>query len=174
MPLTPNATITQSLAYPTQLTFTDTSTGSDGTIVTRRVFVITATGKWLTTSGESSTEAYELWPYPIGTPITLAVLSKNTAPSIRIEWWDSGAKVYEKIIVGTYNLFGYVFGYNLTRDALSDPSVVGVPGYYLNKFTMLTELENSETAISYSSDIYNAQKALDRAQPFIDNRNTYF
>lgn len=175
MPLTPNFSCTQSLAYPNQLTFTDLSTGSDGTIVTRRVSLITATGKWLTVGGvENATEAYTLWPYPIGTGITLSLLTRMTSPSVRVEWWSSTAKVVEKTIPNFYNIQGYLLAYSLTRGQISNPEKVSATDFYNNKIKLLAELKCSEIAITRGSDIVNSQAALERAQIFIDNQNDYF
>ena len=172
MPLSVNFSVTQSLADTSQLTFTDTSTGSDGTITTRRITILTSTGDYLVVSGTTTT--YEVWALPLATPITLSVLTGATAPNITVQWLAGSTVVYTLTIPYDFPLDLYLAGYNLTRSVISKPNTVQDTNYYNNKIKLLVAIDDSETAIEIGEDIYNAQSSLDRGQYLVDNENISF
>lgn len=172
MPLSVNFSVSQSLANPSQLTFTDTSTGSDGTITERRIYILDAYGNYLVESG--TTTQYEVWEYPFSTVKTLDILSKATTPSITVKWMNGASVVYEKTVAGSYLLQLYKFGFTLTRSLLSNPSVIQSTDYYLNKIKLIVDIDSAEQAISYNSDIVNAQQSADMGTYLEENQSKYF
>lgn len=160
MPLTPNFTASQSLGSNGLITLTDTSAGSDGTLTDRRVYILTANGTYLVQTG--TTTDYELWALPLGTNITLDVLTQATAASIRVDYMTNSVVTYTKTILWDFNLQLYLEGYNLTRRAISSPSIVQDQNYYDNKMKLIVDIDDSENAVELGGDIYNAQAALDR------------
>ena len=54
MALVPNFTITQSVGSPNNLVFTDSSTGSDGTITKRRIYIKKSDGTFLVLTGTTT------------------------------------------------------------------------------------------------------------------------
>lgn len=172
MPLSVNFSVSQSLANPNQLTFTDTSTGSDGTITGRRIYILDAYGNYLVESG--TTTQYEEWAYPFNTVLTLDVLSKATTPNITVKWMNGSSVVYEKTVAGSYLLHLYKFGFSLTRGVLSKPTVIQDTDYYISKIKLIVDIDDAENAISYNSDIVNAQSAADRGTHLEENQSKYF
>ena len=68
MALNPAFTASQSAGVPENLTFTDTSTGSDVTIVARRIYLLQSDGTYLVPSGVTT----DYIPWPLATnPITV-------------------------------------------------------------------------------------------------------
>ena len=87
MPLAPNFTASQFTGTPSYITLTDTSTGSDVTIVSRKVFIQSAFGTFLVPSGTST--QYFVWALA-NTSTTVSVLTQDTAVSITVQWCDAG------------------------------------------------------------------------------------
>jgi hypothetical protein len=173
MSLTPNFSGSQSLAYNNLITLTDTSTGSDNTITTRRVYIRTAQNTYLTTSGESTTSAYDSWNYA-DSSIQLNVLTASTAPEITVEWYAGSTLTYTKTIAFDFNLYDYVFAIGKLSDQTGNPLVLGDTNYYQSFIQFIVNLTNSENAITYASDIYSAQGALNQNQQMINNESFYF
>jgi len=59
MPLTPSFTVVQSFNSPSNLTFTDTSTGSDINVASRNIYIEQANGDYIIISG--NTNDYTTW-----------------------------------------------------------------------------------------------------------------
>ena len=90
--LTPNFTASQSSGLPSNILLTDTSTGSDSSIVARRVYLLQADGTYLVPTG--TTTQYILWAYADST-ISIDVLSQDTALSITVNWVDTNGDTVE-------------------------------------------------------------------------------
>lgn len=172
MPLVPNFSATQSLGSNGLITLTDTSTGSDSGLTTRRVYIRTSNGTYLVQSG--TTTSYELWALPLATAITLNVLSQATAASIRVDYMTNSTVTYTKTILWDFDLQLYLAGYNLTRSALSNPSIVQDQNYYANKMKLIVDIDDSENAVSLGGDIVNAQSALDRGTYLVNNAQYFY
>lgn len=173
MALTANFSSSEGLSNLDQVTFLDTSTGSDGGLTSRRIYIRLANGNWLTTAGESTTSAYETWD--IGdTSIVLSLLSSSTTASVTVNWMTGSTVTYTKTILSEWDLYDYVFLFGLLSVQTSAPTRDTNTGYWQNSFKMVTNLFQSESAVTYMDDLYSSQAALDRNQLFITNENLYF
>lgn len=174
MPIT-NASfsVTESLAYPQQITLTDTSTGSDAGLTSRRITILLANGNWLTEDGESETEAYTTWP--IGdTSITLDILEQSTAADITVGWYTNSTRTYVAQDEFCFNLFDYITGLQLLQGNTSAPDQVTDTTFYMNMIQYIVNIFNEENAIEYGADIYSSQGAMNRNNLFITNQAFYF
>lgn len=171
MALTPNFSSSENLSANNYVTFVDTSTGSDGTIVTRRVYILQADGTYLVPAG--TTTNYFLWDYT-NASITVDLLSKSTTANVTVEWWSSSAKVYTKTILTEWDLYDYVFLFGLLQTQTSNPLIINDANYYNNTMAMIVNLFQSENAVELMDDLYSSQSALDRNQQLINNQNGYF
>jgi len=171
MALTVNFTSSENLSANQYVSFTDTSTGSDGSIVTRRIYILQADGTYLVPSGTLTD--YILWDYA-DTSITLDLLTKSTSASVKVEWWDSVAKVYELTQAMEWDLYDYVFLFGLLQTQTSQPLIISDANYYNNIMAMIVNLFQSENAITKMDDIFSSQGALDRNQWLINNQSNYF
>jgi hypothetical protein len=88
MPLTPNFSASQNYGTPSVITLTDTSTGSDGTIAKRRVYMLQANGTYLVPAG--TTTNYVDWSLA-DTSISLDVLAQDSALT-RMEKFDKATR----------------------------------------------------------------------------------
>lgn len=173
MPLTPNFSASESLANPNEITLNDTSTGSDGTITTRRVYIRLANGNWLTEAGESTTVAYESWSYS-DSSIVLDVLMQSTACSIEVDWYAGSTLTYTKTIEFCFNIYDYLAALEILQGNTSSPDQVQGTNYYNNLMQFVVNIFNQENAITYGGDIYSSQGAMNRNRLIIDNENYYF
>lgn len=173
MPLVPNFSSSESLSSNSVVTFTDTSTGSDGGLTSRKIFIRLANGNWLTTSGQSTTSASETWA--IGdTSIALDILSSSTTANVTVQWLTGSTVTYTKTILMEWDLYDYVFLFELLSAQTSFPAVNANQGYWPNSWFMCTNLFQSEQAVELMDDLYSSQAALDRNQLLINNENLYF
>ncbi len=175
MPLNPAAfSVTQSLAEPSQITLTDTSSGSDATLTTRRIYILLANGNWLQDDGsESSTEAYIIWPYG-DTSITLDVLGGSTACSITVNWYDNSTFKYTADDAFCFNLQDYLAALQILQGNTSSPDQLQDTPYYNNLMQFIVNLFNEENAIEFDGDIFSSQGAMNRNQLMINNEALYF
>lgn len=174
MAITPNFTSSESLASNNLVTFTDTSQGSDGTLTNRRIYVVLANGKWLTTGGvQSSTEAYMDWAYASAST-TIDLLKQSQTANVTVKWYAGSTYITEKTILMEWDLYNYVFLFSLLSAQTSYPAVNANQGYWPNSFYMITNLFQSEQAVELMDDLYSSQSALDRNQIMINTPSNYF
>lgn len=84
MPLTENFSTSQVIGLPQRIYFTDTSTGNDGSVGERRIFLQKEDGTYLTPDG-SATD-YILWPLATN-PFYVDILDKDYALNVTVVWW---------------------------------------------------------------------------------------
>jgi hypothetical protein len=174
MALTPSFQATQSAGNPEALTFLDNSTGSDGNITQRRIF-LQATGAYLVPPDTLT----DYIPWPLATnPITVQnLLSQDTGLNITVQWLDvSNTVLYEKTVASGFDAFGWNFFYGLSdgQVPIVMPPVYLSNNYYQNKVTFYCLLVSAAQAITYASDIYKAQLAYDLDNNMIVNSNDFF
>jgi RecB family endonuclease NucS len=92
--LSPAFTVAQTVGNPSVLVITDTSTGSDGTITQRRVYLQKADGTYLVPDG--TTTDYIEWALA-DTEIEIDALDKDYGLSILVEWLNVSDVVVEDL-----------------------------------------------------------------------------
>lgn len=171
MSLTVNFSATQSLSSPNEITLSDTSTGTDGTITSRRVYLRLANGNYLVEEG--TTTDYEVWV--IGdTEITLDVLSKSQAINVTVQWLAGTTIVYQKTTLWGFDLYDYIFGFEKLQVLTSKPKLIDDENFYNSMVKLDVNIFCENIAITLGDDIYSAQAALDRNYYLISNQITFF
>jgi len=173
MAITPNFSSSESLSTLANVTFTDTSTGADLTLTTRRIYVRLANGNYLTTDGESTTAAYESWSYADAS-ITLALLTESTTANVTVDWYAGATLTYTKTILTIWDLYDYVFAFELIQSQTATPNIINDQNYYSNFFKFITNIWSAEAAVTYGDDLYSSQSALNVNQNMINNESNYF
>jgi len=173
MALTPNFSSSESLSTLANITFLDTSTGAYLTITTRRIYVRLANENWLTTASESTTSAYESWSYA-DSSITLGLLTESTTANVTVEWYAGATLTYTKTILTIWDLYDYVFAFELIQSQTATPGIIQDDNYYQNFFKFITNLWSAEAAVTYGDDLYSSQSALNVNQNMINNESNYF
>jgi hypothetical protein len=171
MPLVPNFTASQYSGTPSVITLTDTSTGSDVTIVSRRVYLLQANGTFLVPTG--NTTDYILWDL-VDPSISIDVLSQDSALSITVQWMNAGNTVVtSKTISFAFTAYNETFYYGLTESQVANSNLTASTNWYQTKLILRVEIDSADQAITFASDIYSAQAALNRAT-FISTNQSYF
>ena len=171
MPFVPNFTASQYSGTPSVITLTDTSTGSDVTIASRRVYLLLANGTFLVPAG--NTTDYIVWDL-VDTSIDLDVLSQDSALSITVQWM-SGIQtvVTSKTISFAFTAYNETFYYGLTESQVANSNLSASTNWYQTKLILRVEIDSADQAITFASDIYSAQAALNRAT-YISTNQAYF
>lgn len=171
MPLVPNFTASQYSGTPSVITLTDTSTGSDVTITSRRVYLLQANGTFLVPAG--NTTDYIVWDL-VDASIALDVLSQDSALSITVQWMNAGNTVVtSKTISFAFTAYNETFYYGLTESQVANSNLSASTNWYQTKLILRVEIDSADQAITFASDIYSAQAALNRAT-YISTNQAYF
>lgn len=171
---TPNFTATESLSTLANVTFTDTSVGSDAGLTSRRIYCRLANGNYLTTGGvESTTEAYTTWAIA-DAATTISLLTQSTVANVRVDWMTGSLVSYTKTTLTIWDLYDYVFAFGLIQSQTATPTIITDVSYYSKFFEFITNLWSAESAVTYGSDLYSSASALNKNQFLITNANDYF
>ena len=171
MPLSPNFTASQNSGTPNLIFLTDTSTGSDGTITKRRIYLLQSNGTYLVPAGTATN--YIEWAL-VDVTTSLNVLIQDTALSITVEWLTaSNVVVANKTTSFAFTAYNETFYYGLTESQVANANLTASTNWYQTKMILRVELDSAYQAISFASDIFSAQAALNRAT-FISTNQSYF
>ena len=168
MALTPSFTIGQT-TDPSQLVFTDTSTGSDGTITDRKIQIFNSAGNQIAGSPFD-------WPIADAS-ITIAPLTADLAINVQVNWNNSGGfTIYTKSQLFAAVQFAEQFYYNLTQQqaATTNLSILNDLPYFENKSNLRTFIDSAVQAIEVGIDIFSAQFCISLYQQYLNNPNLYF
>ena len=171
MPLSPNFTASQNSGTPNLIFLTDTSTGSDGTITKRRIYLLQSNGTYLVPTGTVTN--YIEWAL-VDVTTSLNVLIQDTALSITVEWLTaSNVVVANKTTSFAFTAYNETFYYGLTESQVANANLTASTNWYQTKMILRVELDSAYQAISFASDIFSAQAAINRAT-FISTNQSYF
>lgn len=168
---TPNFSSTQDLSDNALINFVDTSTGTDSSITNRTIQVLLSDGTYLVPAGNSTNVIQ--WSYSVAS-LEVDLLSKSTAAAVTVIWLAGTTPIYTKTINMEWDLYDYVFLFGLFSSLTSTPDIANTANYYPNVFKMITNLWNSENAVTVMSDIYSSQNALDKNIFMINKQSLFF
>jgi hypothetical protein len=171
MAISPSFTASQNSGTPNIIFLTDTSTGTDVTIAKRRIYLLQSNGTYLVPTG--TTTDYINWALA-DTTISLNVLIQDTALSITVQWLTSSdVVVANKTTSFAFTAYNETFYYGLTESQVANANLTASTNWYQTKMILRVELDSAYQAISFASDIFSAQAALNRAT-FISTNQSYF
>jgi hypothetical protein len=171
MPISPSFTASQNSGTPNLIFLTDTSTGSDVTITKRRIYLLQSNGTYLVPTGTLTN--YIDWAL-VDTTTSLNVLIQDTALSITVEWLTAAnVVVANKTTSFAFTAYNETFYYGLTESQVANANLTASTNWYQTKMILRVELDSAYQAISFASDIFSAQAALNRAT-FISTNQSYF
>lgn len=173
MPLSPAFTVSQSAETPANVTFEDTSTGSDVAVTQRRIYVTDSNGDYVTPSGTSTD--YIAWPLATN-PITVQdLLTEDLAVSITVQWLNvSNTVLYEETEVFCLREFNIQnFIYLIQNQALT-PGIVQDTNYFSNLALYWINIEGANTMIVDAADLAGSQNCLNRATEMMNNQLLFF
>lgn len=172
MALTPSFSVAQNSGTPNIITIADSSTGSDGSVAKRRVYLLQADGTYLVPTGTTTT--YIDWALSASS-INLNVLTQDAALEVTVQWLSStNVVLYTVTSAFSFSAYGETFYYGLTQQQSANPEIISSLNFYQTKMMVRVELDSAAQAISFASDIQGAQQCFDRLQIIINNQNFFF
>lgn len=173
MALTVSFTTGQIIGAPSQIVFTDTSTGTDPSVTERRIYLQTYTGAYLVPSGTLTT--YIPWPLGVSSSITIDVLQVDMALSMTVQWLNvSGTVLYTKTNLSEFNMYAKMLNDQLITAQQAYPGIVDNTNYYMNRMGLTLAISDAYDSIVDMSDITNSQQACNRGMYFVDNQSLFF
>ena len=174
MPISPSFTASQNSGTPNLIFLTDTSTGSDVTITKRRIYLLQSDGTYLTPAGTPVNQHYIDWAL-IDTTISLDVLVQDTALSITVQWLTAGNVEVASVTTSfAFTAYNETFYYGLTESQVANANLTASTNWYQTKMILRVELDSAYQAISFASDIFSSQAALNRATYISTNQSFFF
>lgn len=175
MSLTVSFTAESVSGSPSDILFTDTSTGSDVLAVSRRIYVSDTNGDFIVEAG--SALEYSAWAYPLATPITLDLFpTSDKAVKIVVQWLNvSNVVLYDYTIdaIG-FTEWNEEFLYGQTQLMTANPLLINDNNFWNNYTKVRTLIDAGNKAILFASDLYNAQLCYDAATTIRDESQYYF
>lgn len=173
MAYSPAFTVAQSVDSPEDVTFEDTSTGSDAAIASRRIYITDRSGDYVVPSGVATD--YNAWALGIN-PITISdLLTQDLAVTVRVDWLDSGGTVLysstEKFCLREFNKQFFI---SLIQYQASNRDIVSGVNYFSSLAKYWALIEGADTMITDAADIAGSQACLDRATNMMNNESVYF
>lgn len=170
--LTPNFTGTQQIGLPNCVYLTDTSTGSDVTIIEKRVYITDVENNYLVPSG--TTTDYVVWAL-VDSTISIDCLTQDTAAFVRVDWLNvSGGVVETKTILCDFRLYNLQESFQLTQQLVGNPNIIQDTNYWNNKMILRVNIDDSVEAVSIGGNQRVAQSALNRATYMTTNQTMFF
>ena len=159
MALSPNFSAAQPLGTPEIIQITDTSTGSDGAITQRRVYLRDKAGNNILPEGTSTD--YVVWDYA-DSSIDIECLTKDYALRITVQWLD----VTDVVLYDTEQILGFTsfnedFAYTLTQMLSANPLRVNDSGFLQNFSNLRNYIDSGNQALERQSDMFSAQRCYD-------------
>ena len=172
MPISPSFTASQNSGTPNLIFLTDTSTGSDVTITKRRIYLLQSNGTYLVPTG--TTTDYIEWAL-VDTTTSLNVLIQDTALSITVQWLTAGNVEVASVTTSfAFTAYNETFYYGLTESQVANANLTASTNWYQTKMILRVELDSAYQAISFASDIFSSQAALNRATYISTNQSFFF
>lgn len=171
--ITPNFSATQTYGLLGTVTLTDTSTGSDGTLTTRRIYFAKQDGTYLVPTG--TTTSYVVWSYAQSSIAIAGLLDKDYALDITVQWYAGATLVNTKTILNLFSGVAKSFLYDLTRYAASNQRLLNSNNFFDNKSKLQVLEDDAAQAVTLPSggDISAAQLCLNMAKEIVDNPSLF-
>jgi hypothetical protein len=172
MPFSQNFTVAQTSANPAFVIITDTSTGSDPAIDSRRIFITDCFGNYIVPSG--TTTSFIPWALA-NNPISLNILTQDAAVNIKVEWLDSADNVlYELNNNYCLSEFNKQFLYYLIQLQSQTYNIIQDNNYWGNVGIFWTNIIGAINSVEIGDDIFASQACLSRATNMQTNEAYYF
>lgn len=161
MSFSPAFTYSQTAGLPSKINLVDSSTGSDGAITGRRVYLAKFDGSFLVPVGTST--QYVVWAYSASS-IIINALDKDYAILITVQWLDTnGIVLYDKTQLVGFTLYNKTFSYQLTQWLSGNAILLADNNFWEEKNELDEAVDSGDQAILLATDIQGAQQCYDHA-----------
>lgn len=168
MALVPSVTVSNNSVSTNTFTLVDTSTGSDGAIASRQIFI------YLVDNSQAAGSPVS-FPLSAGSSISPSILTQDFAYSITVNWLDgSGNALYTFSIIGVFTGFLEWFYYGLVQSIAAQSNIQNDQVFTTNLGRLRTYIDSANQSISIGGSIYNAQNMILLAQQLQQNSTLYF
>jgi len=168
MSLVPSFSVSNNTPTTSSFTVTDTSTGSDGAIANRLIYLYLSDNSLFTGSAVQ-------FPLSAGSSITPNILDKDYAVNIVLNWVDgSGNVLYTSSQLFVFTGYLEWFFYSLTQTAAAQPSLLSDTNWFGSWSKLRTLIDSANQAITIGSSIFNAQNMILLAQYIQTNQQFAF
>lgn len=172
MAFSPAFTVSQSAASPNLVVLTDTSTGTDVLITQRRIYITDDTGAYIVPSG--TTTDYIEWPLATN-PISLNLLTQDTAANIAVQWLDvSNTVLYSDDDDYPLIEYGKQFYFYLIQQLALNPSTYQDSNYASNLALFWTYIIGAINAINIGDSLSASQALMNKETEMQNNQSFYF
>lgn len=172
MSFSPAFTVSQSAATPNIIVLQDTSTGVDASITQRRIYITDNEGAYIVPSGTITD--YIVWPLATN-PISLNVLTQDTAANIFVEWLDvSNTVLYDDDNDYPLIEYGKQFYFYLIQQLALNPSTYQDSNYASNLALFWTYIIGAINAINIGSSLSASQALMNKETDMQNNQSKYF
>lgn len=171
MPLTPSFSVTQYAGNPSVIAVEDTSTGSDGTITSRRVFLRLFNNTYLVPTGTITD--YVVWS-AADESIDIDAVDKDYAIDVTVQWLAGSTVVYTDTQLSLLKDYGEQFKYLLTQAESGNQQLMNSRNYFAAKSKLTELLDSAKQAVEQYGDQTTAQLCLDEAKILIDNPSIFY
>jgi hypothetical protein len=169
---TPAFTVAQSQLAPSNVLITDTTVGPDPTIVSRRVFIQTTFGTYLTPIG--TTTDYIQWSYANPT-ILLDILPTDYAVSVTVQWLNVSNVIVDTLTqVYCLREWNKQFLVYLGQLQAVTPGILQDANYAMNLGVFWAYVQYAFSMVDVGADIASSQNLLDKASYMRQNQSLYF
>jgi len=175
--ITADFSASQNYAFPSRITFTNSSTGTDVSAVALRISLMTSGGTYLVPSGNSSTQ-YITWPIADAT-LTTDVLGgtdgKDYGLYCLMEYLNvSNAVVASKSQVLGFTAYNENFDFTLSQMLSGNSPLMNDNRFFEKKSLLRTYIDSGNKAIELASDYLTAQICYDEATAIRNNSQYFF
>lgn len=160
MSLSPNFSVSQPFGSPSSATVVDTSSGSDNTLTSRRVYFQKTDGTYLVPHG--TTTDYVEWDIDESSITVEDLLDKDYALNITVQWMVNTTVTYSDEQPWGVRQYNENFDYTLTQLLSQNPLLVNDSSYWQSKSDLRTYIDSGNQAVGVG-DIANGQICYDKA-----------
>lgn len=177
MALTVAFSVTQPAGDASGIIFTDDSTGTDGTITKRRIYITDEDDEPVVPEG-TTTDYIEWNDFPATTTKTITgLLSQDMALYATVQWLTSGGTVVysddndDDVIL--CKRYADLFSYSLIDMQAGNDKLATHANFYLNQIRLYCCIQEAVKA-TLNGKISSAQSALNRAKGIMDKSSNFF
>jgi hypothetical protein len=169
MALVPNFVASQLYSNIKTITITDTSTGSDGAITTRKIYL-------LKPDGNSINPVFQFAAWNVGTSTIdiTNILDRDYAVAVKVDWLNGASIVYTKTILCLFKAYSELYLYQLTQFQSANNRLTNSDRFFNNKSKLRCLIDDAIQAVELANDHAGAQLCLNEAKKFTDNPTYFF